>query len=204
MDVEQHRTRGVAHVRNVHLTARKTPYKPRIDRTEQQLSLGGTLARPGDVVQNPLDLRSAEVGVDNETRLAAYHLRYALALEFVAIVRRTAILPYDGIVDRLLGIRIPHDRRLALVRDADTGNVESVYVQRGDGLGYNRCLRRPYLVRVVLDPARARKYLSELLLRHGTRSARLVEYDGTRTARALIQSKNILFHLRLVVYLCFY
>ena len=157
-----------------------------------------------DVVQNPLDLRSAEVGVDNETRLAAYHLRYALALEFVAIVRRTAILPYDGIVYRLLGIRIPHDRRLALVRDADTGNVESVYVQRGDGLGYNRRLRRPYLVRVVLDPARARKYLSELLLRHGTRSARLVEYDGTRTARALIQSKNILFHLRLVVYLCFY
>ena len=46
-------------------------------------------------------------------------------------------------------------------------------------------------VGVVLDPARLRKDLAEFLLRHGAHGARLVEHDGARTGRALVQCKGV-------------
>ena len=196
VDVEEHRARGVAHVRHMDLTARKAPDEPRVHRTEHQLAFLGTLAGSGDIVQNPLDLRGAEVGVDDQTGLLTDHVGEPLFLQFVAVVRRAAVLPDDGVVDRLLGLRIPDDGRLTLVGNADAGQIQSVDVHDRNCLGDDRCLRSPDLVGVVLDPSRLGEDLPEFALCHGTGRSLLVENDGPGTARSLVQSKNVLFHDR--------
>ena len=43
-------------------------------------------------------------------------------LQLIAEVGRAPVLPDDRVVDRLAGVAIPHDRRLALVGDADRGD----------------------------------------------------------------------------------
>ena len=40
------------------LAARQLPDEPRLDRAEQQLAALGTLARAGDVFEQPVDLRA--------------------------------------------------------------------------------------------------------------------------------------------------
>ena len=44
------------------------PNEPRIDRTEHQLTLLSTLACTLNIIQDPLNLGSTEVGVNNKTR----------------------------------------------------------------------------------------------------------------------------------------
>jgi len=60
---------------------------------------------------------------------------------------------------------LPQQRRLALIRDADGGDVGGGCAGRGQYFGDGRRLRRPDLARVMLDPARMRKMLRELALR---------------------------------------
>jgi hypothetical protein len=187
MDVEEHRARGVAHVRHVHLAAREAPDEPRVDGAEHQFALLGPLSRPRHVVQNPFDLRGAEIGVDDQPRPFPDEFGLPLGLQPVAVLRGAAILPDDGVVDRFFGLRIPHDRGLPLVGDADARDVQAVDVDGRDRLGDHRSLRRPYLVRVVFHPSRLGEYLRELPLCHRAYLPFPVEYDRTGTARPLIQ-----------------
>ena len=90
----------------------------------------------------------------------------ALGLEALAEVRGAAVLPDDRVVDRLAGLAVPDDGRLALVGDADGGDVRRRASPRAaERLDGDADLRRPDLLRVVLDPAGLRKDLRELLLR---------------------------------------
>ena len=123
VDVEEHGTRGVGVVGHVDLAARQLPDEPRLDRAEQQLAALRTLTRAGDVFEQPVDLRAGEIGVDDEASLGAEGIGQALGLERVAVFARPAALPDDGVVDRLAGDLIPDDRGLALVGDADGGDV---------------------------------------------------------------------------------
>ncbi len=87
------------------------------------------------------------------------------AFELRADIRGAAILPDDGAMHGLAGGAVPHDRGLALVGDADGGDVargDIGFAQRlaagGDGGG-------PDVLRLMLDPAGGRKMLREFLLR---------------------------------------
>ena len=200
VDVEKHRARRIAHVRHMHLAARQPPDQPRIDRAEHQLALLGPFARSGDVVQNPFYLRRAEIGVDYQSRFFADEFGFAVGFQPVAVLRGPAVLPDDGVVDRLFGLRIPYDRGFALVGDAYARDVQSVDVDCGDRFGDDRRLRRPYLVRIVLDPSRFGKQLGEFALRDRPNQPFAVEYDRTGAARSLIQCQNVLFHM--LVFLC--
>ena len=82
----------------MHLASGESPDEPRVDGAEAQLSLLGTLACTGHVVENPLNLCSAEVGVDNESRLLADYLGEPTLLERVAVLRGAAVLPHDGVI----------------------------------------------------------------------------------------------------------
>ena len=73
-----------------------------------------------------------------------------------------AALPDDGVVDRRARRAIPDERGLALVRDADRGDV----ARRDAGCPRGRCargveLRRPDRLRVMRDPAGLRIDLRE-------------------------------------------
>jgi iron complex transport system ATP-binding protein len=94
-----------------------------------------------------------------------------------------------------------HDLELAL-QIADT--LWLMQPQRPIAIGSPRqladdgSLGRPYLLRVVLHPARLGKMLCELLLRHGQALALAVEDDGSRTAGTLVDSQDVLLFHRLL------
>ena len=171
----------------MHFAARQPPDQPCVDRSEHQLALLGPLPRARHVVQNPFDLRGAEIGVDDQARLFANPLGFSFGLQRVAVLRGPAVLPYDGVVDRFLRFAVPHDCRLALVGDAYSGYVQPVDVDGRDGFGDHRSLRRPDFVRIVLHPSRFGEILGELPLGHRANLPLAVENDRAGTARSLIQ-----------------
>src|SRR5512135_1529673 len=57
MDVEEQRARRIACIGHVHGPARELPCEPRIHRPERELPRFGALARPGNVVEQPCELR---------------------------------------------------------------------------------------------------------------------------------------------------
>ena len=71
----------------------------------------------------------------------------------VAGIRRAPILPNDGMVDRAAARPLPHNRGLALVGDADAGDIFRVGPcprdRRADGCDD----RRPDVFDIVLDQA---------------------------------------------------
>ena len=115
----------------------------------------------------------------------------AVALQPIAEVRRAAVLPDDGVVDGTSGLAVPDDRGLALVGDADGGDVPRPQVRAPQRLDGDGDLRRPDLVGIVLDPARLRKDLLELPLPDGDDGAVVIEDDGARAGRALIEGEDV-------------
>ena len=94
-------------------------------------------------------------------------------------------------VDGQRGFAIPDDRRLALVGDADAGDVEPRQVGFGDGLGRHGRLGVPDFRSVVFDPPRPGEELFERLLRRGDHFALVVDDDGSRGRGALIQCEDV-------------
>ena len=127
------------------------------------------------MLQHPLELRAAEIRVDNQTRLFADHLRPTVALQLLAKLRRAAALPDDRRADRLARLAIPEHCRLALIRDADGGDIRRVHAAFANDLLQNRKLGRPDLVGVMFNPAVLRIILRKLPLRHGGHIAEAVE-----------------------------
>ena len=137
-----------------------------------------------DMIENPGDLRGAEIGIEPQARLLADHRLAAVGAELVADAGRAAILPDDRGMDRLAGRPVPDDDRLALIGDADarrrrpTSSLADCKCLAGDGE-----LRRPDLLRIVLDPAGLREELVELALRQRRRSrrARRTQWPATKS-----------------------
>ena len=130
--------------------------EPGVDRPERR-ALGVDA-----VVDQPLDLRAGEVGVEHEPRALAKQLLPALVLQLGASVGRAPVLPHDRGSERLAAASIPGDDGLALVRDADRGEVGCADARIVDRLLGDGQRHVPDLVRVVLDPARPREVLLEL------------------------------------------
>jgi hypothetical protein len=91
------------------------PYEPGIDRTESELAVFGPLAYSRDVVQQPRYLARRKIGVDFESGLLPYHLPMGFS-DSAAMVGGAAVLPDDGVVNRLSGGSFPNDRSFPLVR----------------------------------------------------------------------------------------
>ena len=110
--------------------------------------------------------------------------------QLVAARRGAPVLPDERVVDRLAGVRVPGDDGLALVGDPD--RVEAP----GVGPGVGERVRRdppgdvPDLVRVVLDPARAREVLAELAVGASPDPAVAVEDQAGRPRRSLVDSED--------------
>ena len=102
-----------------------------------------------------------------------------------------AILPDDGVVDRLAGGAVPHHDGLALVGDADAGQRPGVELRAGQraATDLDRC--RPDFLGIVLDPAGLGKDLRQLLLRRGDGLARGVEDDGAGAGGALVDGEDV-------------
>ena len=121
-------------------------------------------ARAVDVVEQPGDLGGREIGVEQQAGLGRHRRLVAGRLERAAHVGRAPILPDDGVVDRLARAPVPQHAGLALVGDADGGDIAAPQPGGGQRLARRLDRRAPDVLRIVLDPAGGGEVLGELAL----------------------------------------
>ena len=184
VDVVEHGAAGVAGVGNKHLALGQIPDEPSVNRAEAQLAALRPLARILDIIENPLDLGRGKIGVNNQPGLAANPV--ALVVQTVAVFRGAAVLPDDGVMYRLAGGAVPDDGGLALVGDANRGEVFRFQPGFGERFGEHRNLRTPNLLGVMLNPARRREILGKRLLRDADGLAVAVKNNRPRRGRPLV------------------
>ena len=93
--------------------------------------------------------------------------------------------------DRLAGRLLPEDRRLALVGDADRGDVGRRRAGARERFARGGELRLPDRLGIVLDVAWRRKDLRKLLLRDGDDAAVAAKDDRPAGGRALIECEHV-------------
>ena len=187
------------------LAARELPDQPGIDRTEDELALLCSLLCTLDMVEDPADLRAGEIRIDRQARLVANLIHESLGLECRGDRCRLAGLPDDGVVDRTARLLVPDHGRLALVRDADAGDVARDETGLLESFLHDSDHRAPDFLSVMLDPARFREVLRELFLRDTDNLGVAVEDDGTVGRRTCIKSHYILLcHVKNLFLLCIF
>ena len=140
--------------------------------------------------EQPADLGRAEVGIEEKPRLLLHLRLVSVGFEAIDDICGAPILPDDGVVDRLSRMPVPDQDGLALVGDADGGDVTDVEtglrhrLPRRDKLGF------PDFPGVVLHPPRSREDLIQGTLCRTDDPSLRVEDDRARAAGALIQGED--------------
>ena len=192
VNVVKHRARRVGRVGHVHVIRRQVPGEEAVDRAEAELAVRRALARAGNGIQHPLQLRSGEIRIRNQAGLVAQHVAQAVVLQPLHQRRGAAALPHDRIAEGLAGRALPEQRGFALIGDADGRNI--VYV---DPRFFHRELQRVQLtvqnvLRTMLHPAGLGINLRKFNAVRRDQIRMLVEHDGARAGRSLIQRYDIL------------
>ena len=117
------------------------PHKPCVYSSEPESASFGLLSCTRYVLEYPVDLGGAEVGVDDESCLAADGVNESfLPFKSVTEIRCPSVLPYDCVVYRFACLCIPDDGGLTLVCDADACDVAAVDADRGYRFSDDRSL----------------------------------------------------------------
>ena len=190
-DVEQHGARGVGHVRGMHGAPCQLPQQPAVHGAERQFAALGHLARAGHLIQQPAQLGGGKVRVHHQAGGLPDVGRQPVRAQLRAQGLAAAVLPDDGVVQRLPGAPVPQHRGLALVGDADGRHRSRGNTGLGEGLARRGQLRLPDLLGVMFHPARLREDLAELALRHGHHAALVIEDDAAGTGGALVQGQEV-------------
>ncbi len=191
VDVVEHRARGVAGIGGMDAPAGEVPQQPGVDGAEGEFAAGGARPCALHVIEQPAQLRAGEIRVGEQAGAAADLVLGAAGLQLVAQRGGAAVLPDDGVGQRLAGAAVPQHGGLALVGDADGGDVARRQPGALERFGGDAALRGPYLQRIVLDPARLRIDLAELLLGEADDASFLIEDDGAARCGSLIECEQI-------------
>src|SRR5258705_5754540 len=160
-DVVQHGARRVGMIGRECPTLREPVDQPRVDRDEPDVAVLGALAQSFHVLEQPLDLRRGEIGIEHETGARAYERALLLLFELRAARRGASILPDDRAVDGAAALALPGAHRLALVRDP---NGVGCYAGLADRFPRRLDRDAQDFLGVVLDLARRWEVLRELTI----------------------------------------
>ena len=168
--------------------------EPGVDGAETEFAALGAAARTGDRVEQPSELGAGEIWIKQKPRPRADHRLVPRLAQLCTKIRCTTVLPDDGACDGRPRGAVPEHGRLALVGDADRGDVARRDAGGLHHLIKGRRLRRPDLLRIVLDLARSREMLREFALRDGDDTAVRVEQHGSGARRALVEGEDVAAH----------
>jgi hypothetical protein len=188
LDVEEHRTRGVARIADVLASAGEIPNEPGVHRAESEFAGFGCGLCAGHVLENPLELRAGEVGVDHKAGFATDRSGEPAGFEAIAHRSGATVLPDNGIADRTASFSLPDYGSLTLIGDANRGDVICREARLFERLSGHIGLRGPDLFGIVFDPAGLREDLAELLLGDGQDRSAVIENDRTRAGGSLVES----------------
>src|SRR5450830_184199 len=159
-------------------SAREIPDQPAVDGAEGELAGIGQRARAWHVVEDPADLGGGKIRIDQQTGFGANGILVAGGFERIAKRRGAAVLPDDSVIQGAAAIAIPDDGGFTLVGDTDGGNRGAVETGLGDSFRRYPGLRRPDLLRIMLNPAGLRINLLEFLLRRADDVTGMIEQDS--------------------------
>ncbi len=142
----------------------EVPHEPAVHGSEQQVTLLGSLPQPGSAVEQPAHFRSGEIRGERQAAPVAEAVLAKLGTELAAERVGARVLPDDGVVHGLAGMRVPHHGGLTLVGDTNGNQVAHVETSGFEGAMHDFDHVAQDLAWVVLDPPRPWKYLLVLLL----------------------------------------
>ena len=146
--------------------------------------------RPLDVLKQPLDLGTGEVGVDDQSGPLADQVLTTLLPELIAALGGAPVLPDEGAVDRLAGARVPGEDGLTLVGDPDRAQLRPLDSGVGDRGSCHPAGHLPDLRGIVLDPARTGEVLFELRVAAAGDPTLEVEDEAGRAGGALVDGED--------------
>ena len=167
--------------------AREFPGEPAVDGAEAQFAIYRALPRARHLVQQPGELGTGEIRIQQQAGARRHFAFRAVGTQLLAARGGAAILPDDGVGDRLAGGALPQHRRFALVGDTDRGDVGKPRLRSAHDFRDGGLLRGPDFLRVVFHPAGLREMLREFLLGHGDDLAAAIEQDRARAGGALVK-----------------
>ena len=162
----------------------------------------GRRAHTVDVLQNPLQFAAGEIGRRRQARFVPDHVAAAVAVQRRRDAVGAGVLPDDRVVIRPAGVPVPHQRRLALIRDSQCNNVFRRQVSCIERRHQHRRGALPDLDRVVLDPSGARQDLLMLELMTAYLAAVAAENDAPGAGGALVDRSDELGQLLLLPRSC--
>ena len=160
------------------------PNQIRINGSEDQLTLPRLGLGFRNVVQNPFDLWSGEIGVGNQTRGFLNVPSKPLGLEPIDDSSGPPALPSYRVVDGLAIVSIPNNSRLSLVSDSDCSNALAVLPYEPSS---RADLSGPKIHGILLSPSRLRVNLLKLTLHSFNYLAIPIEQDRARARSPLIE-----------------
>ena len=181
-------TRRVGRVRDVGGSVGEASHQPAVDRADREFSGLGPAPQPGVGLQQPADLRSREVRIQDEPGPASNLVLVAGFPEGPAQGRGPPVLPDDRAVHGFERRPVPEDHRLALVGDAHGPDVG--LPGPGERLARHPARDLPDLQRVVFDPARLGEVLRELGVRPPQNAPVLTDHETGGAGRALVDCEN--------------
>ena len=116
--IEQHGARGIADIGGMHPAFGELPDQPTVHGAKGQRAFGRHGAGAGHLVQNPFELGARKVRIHQQAGLGANGLGQAPGTQLGAGGFGPAVLPDDGVVDRLACFAVPHQGGFALVGDS--------------------------------------------------------------------------------------
>src|SRR5690606_26573747 len=137
LQVHEQGAGSIGHVGDVHAAVNATgqvPQNPAVGGAEEQVSGFGTFASTFDIVQDPLDLGTGEVGGQRQAHGLLVAFKSFIASQLFDDVLGAGVLPDNGVVDGLAGVLIPYHRGFALDGDADDLDVVTGQVGLGQRL----------------------------------------------------------------------
>ena len=175
MNIKHQCTGSIGIIRNMNLTAGQLPDNPAVNSTEQQLACFRTLACMRYVFQNPVQLGTGEISIQNQACLFTEHISIATDFQQITVFCGTTALPDNRLADRTTGVLVPHYGSFALIRNTDAGNISRSNIQLAHCLVHQAYLGSPDFLGIVLHPACLRIILRKLLLCYAADFSMLVK-----------------------------
>ena len=166
------------------------PQQKRVDGAKGQLAglRAGTCA--SDIVEDPGDFGAGKIRIQQQPGFGGDHVLVAIFLEFFAKIGGAPVLPNNRPVQGSAGFTVPHQGGFALIGDADGGNVAGFDPGLAHRVAGGLQGRVPNVLRFMLDPARMREMLLELLRVTGNNAAITIEHNRPAGCGALVDGKH--------------
>ena len=188
LEVEEQRARGVGDVGDVPGAPRHPGDEVGVDGADGVAARLDEPPRARLVLGDPAQLGAGEVRIQPQPGQLGDPVLVALVAQPGADVGGTPVLPDDRAARGAQRLAIPQEHRLALVGDADGTQLALVDLREHGPRGLQG--RLPDLLRGVLDPARLREVLGELLVALGHDAAVVADDDGGDAGRPCVDGQD--------------